>query len=110
VKGACPNLERELQRLHWKVAESARLRDSLDPKEEVHKKDDHAFDSCRYFFTLLPDLSANPEEFAPGRMEEPKLDAPKGSLLDTQARMTQWIQTAEGFVIPNSEFKGMEYD
>jgi hypothetical protein len=28
----------------------------MNRQEVIHKKDDHAFDSCRYFSTLMPDL------------------------------------------------------
>lgn len=53
----CPNLIHELQRLHWEVYQSKKLASRTNPQEKVAKKDDHGFDSCRYFFTLMPDLT-----------------------------------------------------
>lgn len=54
----CPNLTRELRQLHWAYFVSGRLTDANNPKEAIHKKDDHATDAARYFFTFLPELSA----------------------------------------------------
>lgn len=31
----------------------------MNKQEEIHKKDDHAADSMRYFMTLMPDLRPN---------------------------------------------------
>ena len=53
----CTNLVRELGRLHWATYASKNMQQNKNPQENVHKKDDHAFDSSRYFFTLMPDLS-----------------------------------------------------
>jgi phage terminase large subunit-like protein len=52
----CVNLIRELLKLRWKTYESKKLDEKNNRREEIHKKDDHACDSSRYFFTLLPDL------------------------------------------------------
>lgn len=56
----CPNLVRELQRVRWKIYETAKKRRDNNPREEIHKKDDHAPDSARYFFSLMPDLYLPP--------------------------------------------------
>jgi hypothetical protein len=56
----CPSLVKELERLHWKTFTSLKVRDDNNPMEQVHKKNDHGFDSCKYFFTFMPDLK--PEE------------------------------------------------
>lgn len=53
----CPNLIRELKKLHWASYESEKRNFDTNPREEIHKKDDHAFDSLRYLMTLMPDLS-----------------------------------------------------
>ena len=52
-----PNLIRELKKLRWASFTSDSIAYSQNKKEEVHKKDDHAFDSARYFATLQPDLT-----------------------------------------------------
>ncbi len=57
----CHNLIRELQRVRWKTFDSAKKRHDNNYREEVHKKDDHAPDSARYFFSLLPDLYIPPQ-------------------------------------------------
>lgn len=52
----CSNLLRELPRVKWKTYESAKKRYDNNVREEIHKKDDHAPDSARYFFSFMPDL------------------------------------------------------
>lgn len=56
----CPNLCRELSRVRWKIYESPKKRRANNAREEIHKKDDHAPDSARYFFSLMPDLYLPP--------------------------------------------------
>jgi len=53
----CPELDKELQDLHWATYSSAKMRDEKDPQEKVHKYKDHGFDSCKYFFTSRPSLA-----------------------------------------------------
>lgn len=52
----CPNLIREIQRLRWKTPASRRTANLNNASDLIHKKDDHACDSARYFFSMLPDL------------------------------------------------------
>lgn len=52
----CYNLRRELQRVRWKTYETAKKRHDNNPREEIHKKNDHAPDSARYFFSMMPEL------------------------------------------------------
>jgi phage terminase large subunit-like protein len=52
----CQNLIKEIKRLHWKTFASSKQRDNNNPQETIQKKDDHAADSARYFFTLMPEL------------------------------------------------------
>lgn len=52
----CPNLIRELQRVRWKRWETAKQRNNNNKREELQKKDDHAPDSARYLFSLLPEF------------------------------------------------------
>lgn len=56
ILDTCPSLIKELGRIHWKVFASMKTRDDNNPMEQVHKHNDHAFDSCKYFFTFMPDL------------------------------------------------------
>lgn len=58
----CVNLIRELKGLRWKTYSSKKMQYEHNKREEIHKKDDHAADSARYFATLMPDLA--PDEVA----------------------------------------------
>jgi hypothetical protein len=55
----CVNLIRELKKLRWATYSSDKQAYSMNKQEEIHKKDDHAADSMRYFMTLMPDLRPN---------------------------------------------------
>lgn len=53
----CSNLIKEILRLRWATYQSKKAQQQNNPYDKIHKKDDHACDECRYFFTLMPDLS-----------------------------------------------------
>lgn len=57
ITANCGNLIREIAKLRWKTWANKKQQYQNNPYEQIHKKDDHACDSCRYFFTLMPDLS-----------------------------------------------------
>jgi hypothetical protein len=59
VTSNCHNLIRELKKLRWATYASDKQAYSMNKQEEIHKKDDHAADSARYFMTLMPDLRPN---------------------------------------------------
>jgi phage terminase large subunit-like protein len=52
----CVNLISELQKLRWKTWASKKQQYQNNPSDMIHKKDDHATDECRYFFSLMPTL------------------------------------------------------
>ena len=58
----CQNLISELKKLRWASYESSKKNDETNKQEAIHKKDDHAFDSTRYFFTLMPELKPSVDE------------------------------------------------
>jgi len=62
----CANLITEMRKYRWKTYASRKSSFENNKLEQPHKKDDHAIDSCRYFFTMMPDL-------APVVDNEPKL-------------------------------------
>ena len=62
VSPNCVNLIREMKKLRRASYDSAKKAFDSNKREEVHKKDDHAFDSARYFFTFMPDLAPSVEE------------------------------------------------
>lgn len=71
----CPNLIREMRKYKRGQYATAKLREKNNKKEEPQKKDDHGIDSCRYFFSYMPDL--NPQQPAPTAIVKPNLlDAP----------------------------------
>lgn len=57
VTQGCPHLIREMKQLHWEYYTSPRMEDANNVRETIHKKDDHAPDALRYFFTFLPEIS-----------------------------------------------------
>ncbi len=67
ITSNCTNLIFELQRYRWKTWATAKLRDKNNPMEEPHKKNDHAVDSSRYFFSFMPDLTLRDNK--PDKME-----------------------------------------
>lgn len=56
VYTSCVYLVKEMSRLRWKTYTSKRVGAQHNKMDAIHKKDDHAPDSARYFFCLLPDL------------------------------------------------------
>jgi phage terminase large subunit-like protein len=53
----CHNLIREIMRLRWQTFATKKMASQNNPHDKIHKKDDHACDDCRYFFTLMPNLA-----------------------------------------------------
>jgi phage terminase large subunit-like protein len=52
----CANLIREISRLRWKTWASKKQQSQNNPYDQIHKKDDHACDAARYFFSFMPEL------------------------------------------------------
>jgi phage terminase large subunit-like protein len=52
----CRMLAHQMARLRWATYASKKLEHDNAPKGTIHKKDDDAPDSLRYFMTLMPDL------------------------------------------------------
>lgn len=68
----CANLIREIQRLRWKTWASKKQQSQNNPYDQIHKKDDHACDSARYFFSFLPELKPI-RKGPPTKLEVPKI-------------------------------------
>jgi len=97
----CVNLIRELKKLRWATYSSDKQAYSMNKQEEIHKKDDHAADSMRYFMTLMPDLRPNegrvlaPNEKIPTTIPYMDLLAkmsadPSVQFVDALDERTQW--------------------
>lgn len=56
ISDNCTNLIREMGRLKWASWAGRKAQYENNRQEKIHKKDDHAPDSARYFMTCLPDL------------------------------------------------------
>lgn len=56
ITSNCANLIKEISRLRWKTWASRKQQSQNNPYDQIHKKDDHACDSARYFFSFMPEL------------------------------------------------------
>jgi hypothetical protein len=65
----CRMLEHQMLRLRWATYTSKKLEYENGPKGTIHKKDDDAPDSLRYFMTLMPDLKFSNLEETPMPMQ-----------------------------------------
>lgn len=77
----CPNLIQEARTYGWKTHVNSRTADRTNPYEEPQKRNDHAMDSSRYFFTYVPMLPPS----APVIKERPKLEQIR--LLQSQGQL-----------------------
>lgn len=107
ITSNCGNLIRELNRVRWKIYDSPKKRHDNNAREEIHKKDDHAPDSARYFFSLMPDLYIRPtvgnevqkindivkEALSP---VTPPVDFSYDTRLQTQRRNYEWVDEHMG--------------
>lgn len=67
----CVNTIREMQRYRWKTWANKQSERENNKYDVAHKKDDHAMDALRYFFTVMPDIT--PIKTMPGETRLPKL-------------------------------------
>lgn len=58
----CTNLISEMKKLRWRTFSSKKANFQNNRQEQIHKKDDHACDSARYFFSFMPDLTPSEPE------------------------------------------------
>lgn len=92
----CVNLITEMRRLRWKKYASKKMQMEHNKTEQIHKKDDHACDSARYFFTLMPDLGGNEFIGEQGPYIEP-------AKVDTDYGLALLRSINEGLPDPDSE-------
>ena len=114
----CVNYINEMRKLRWKTFASKKMQFNNNPQEKIHKKDDHACDSARYFFSFLPDLT-------PMQLGEPDkpLEVPNGvtahgggkvygsidevlsAMVKSKSTTTAWAKEVVG-----TDLTGLEYD
>lgn len=58
ITEACPNTIKEARGYAFKIYASPKITDRNNVREEPNKKNDHAMDSCGYFYTFMPYLNA----------------------------------------------------
>lgn len=57
ITNNCHSLISEMKKLRWATFSSRKMQYENNKQEKIHKKDDHACDSARYFFSFMPDLT-----------------------------------------------------
>ncbi|SRR6266498_506676 len=62
ITSNCVNLLAELPKYRWKTWSNKKSERENNPYDVPHKKDDHACDAARYFFTIMPDLTPVKQE------------------------------------------------
>jgi len=67
----CVNLQKEMRKYRRALFATSKLREKNNAQEKPQKKDDHAIDSSRYFFSFMPEL--NPQEAPPAATVLPNL-------------------------------------
>lgn len=100
----CPNLINEMQRLRWKTWASKKMANRNNKYDQIHKKDDHACDSARYFFTVMPDLT-------PVRFDSPDpipLSAQYG--VDVAGRMDDFLIAQKNSAIRTTAEQDAKWD
>lgn len=101
----CPNLIREMRRYKRAQYATAKLREKNNKKEEPQKKDDHAIDSTRYFFSFVPDL--DPKTAPPSAIVRPNLlGAPTIDLSQYPLRVDSNLDQRKPVVIGYDEYVG----
>lgn len=110
IYGNCTNLIKELARLRWKSYTSKKVANQHNKMDAIHKKDDHAPDSARYFFTMMPDLGPSPESLKKDDSWQQQLaGSPKGQpidepRIDENLKRERQLMIANGGVMPKTEW------
>lgn len=100
----CSNLIREMSRLKWATWAGRKAQYENNRQEKIHKKDDHAPDSARYFFCCLPDLKPILQHYAP----ENKIPLEPGSLLRYDEALAQSLNAAAPGAPPETRWEVYE--
>ena len=105
ITNDCPNLLKEMRKYKRAQYSTSKTRELNNKKEEPQKKDDHAIDSTRYFFSFMPDL--NPQQ-APERdkLGPNLLGVPTTMLRPAQIKFDPNFENVPVHVIGSDEFIG----
>ena len=102
ITDSCPKLIWEIEKYRWASHNSRKLQFQKNKQEVPHKKDDHAIDSTRYFFTLMPDpapiVESTQQQF--NKLKAATTSAVAGSWDELAGKLTpnEW-NTTEGYEI-----------
>jgi phage terminase large subunit-like protein len=114
ITANCENLIREIQRLRWKTYASKKMNYEHNKQEQVHKKDDHACDSARYFFNFLPDLAPIPPTKAVseegGFVLSGVNGVPPGGTIDNLMQRMYTTKPTEWKNVQGTDIGALEYD
>ena len=94
ISDCCVNFIRELKKLRWKTYSSKKMQFDNNPQEQIHKKDDHAFDSAKYFATFLSELAPTGDRPAPERPGAFGQAGTAGGMLRYDEALTQQLENA----------------
>lgn len=70
ITSNCTNLLKEIRKYKRKLYASSKTREQNNKQEAPMKKDDHAIDSARYFFSFMPELKPLSEGERPSMTRE----------------------------------------
>lgn len=118
ITESCVNLIREMRLLRWATYASKKMQYENNKHEKIHKKDDHAPDSARYFFTFMPDL-APVEDKPKGLQRTPNPEGSVGGIqpgtksdpnLERRIQQTQRSKNPNWEVFEGTDLYAMEFE
>jgi hypothetical protein len=108
----CPHAIWEIQRYRWKTWASKQTERENNKYDIPHKKDDHAMDDIRYFFTIMPDLTPIPVAQENSR-QLPNLGPngimPAADRFDEVLRKLEPVNTTTWNITQSDEYMGGEW-
>lgn len=100
ITNNCVSTIKEARGYSFKIYTSSKIADRNNKREEPNKKNDHAMDSCGYFFTFVPYLTP----------EQKRLKVPARSLTEVNRKDFPWeVDTSLYGMADSSEFGFGEY-
>lgn len=107
----CSHAIWEIQRYRWKTWASKQTERENNKYDIPHKKDDHAMDDIRYFFTIMPDLTPIP--VAPSERQLPNLGPngimPAADRFDAVLQKLAPVNTTTWNITSSDEYMGGEW-
>lgn len=107
----CAKLIWEMQRYRWKTWANKQSERQNNKYDVAHKKDDHAMDDLRYFFTIMPDLT--PVAITPDQRQLPNLGPdgimPAADRFDKVLQKLAPVNTTTWNVTTSDEYMGGEW-